>query len=505
MPVSPARHRTAHCLTRPVALGLALLAAGCMVGPDYQRPEVEMPEAYFGDTADGKSVAELQWWELFRDPQLQELVRVALEENRDLRVAIARVDEARARVGEARSDLFPAIDGVANGSRDNRFEQFIPGAGIQENYFLGITANYEVDLWGKFRRSTEAARADLLSIEENQRTVMITLIADVASAYLLLRDLDARVAIAQDTLQARNKSTALIQARFDKGTVALIDVNQAQILEADAAAQLAQLRRQARETENLLNVLLGKNPRPIIRGRAIDKDLVVPEVPAGLPSTLLERRPDIRAAEASLAAQTARIGVATALRIPSVTLTGNLGLASNDLSDLLESDGKIWGVGIDILGPIFDAGKRRSLVEVEKARTEQALNTYEQSILQALREVEDALAGIRWYREELAAREFQLNAAQSASDLSWARYNGGVTSYLEVLDSDRSLFDAQLAASQIRRRELVSIVSLYKALGGGWVLPGPAADETQVSEVSSKPVSLQVTTPNTATNSSSVN
>jgi len=233
--------------------------------------------------------------------------------------------------------------------------------------------------------------------------------------------------------------------------------------------------------------------------------MVVPDVPAGLPSTLLERRPDIRAAEASLAAQTARIGVATALRIPSVTLTGSLGLASNDLSDLLESDGKIWGVGIDILGPIFDAGKRRSLVEIEKARTEQALNAYEQTILQALREVEDALAGIRWYREELAAREFQLRAAQSASDLSWARYNGGVTSYLEVLDSDRSLFDAQLAAAEIRRRELVSIVSLYKALGGGWVLPGPAADETQVSEVSTKPVSLQVTTPNTATNSSSVN
>ena len=459
-----------------------MLATGCLVGPDYQRPEVVMPEAFFGDTTEGKSVAELQWWELFKDPQLQELVRVALEENRDLRVAIARVDEARARLGEVRSGQFPTVGGVATGNRGNTLDATLPsaGIGIQENYFLGVVAGYEVDLWGKFRRSTEAARAELLSIEENQRTVMITLIADVASAYLLLRDLDVRVEIAQDTLQARNKSTALIQARFDKGTVALIDVNQAQILEADAAAQLAQLRRQAGETENLLNVLLGKNPRPIIRGRAIDKDLVVPEVPAGLPSTLLERRPDIRAAEASLAAQTARIGVATALRIPSVTLTGDLGLASTDLSDLLESDGKIWGVGIDILGPIFDAGKRRSLVEIEKARTEQALNVYEQSILQALREVEDALAGIRWYREELAAREFQLNAAQSASDLSWARYNGGVTSYLEVLDSDRSLFDAQLAAAEIRRRELVSIVSLYKALGGGWVLPESAATTTAV-------------------------
>ena len=453
------------------AISLVIFATGCMVGPDYQRPEVEMPEVYFGDAAAGESVAELQWWQLFRDPQLQELIRVALEENRDLRVAIARVDEARARLGEVRADQFPTIDGAATGGRGNEAAQIIPGTGIQENYFLGITAGYEADLWGKYRRSTEAARADLLAIEDNQRTVMIALIADVASAYLLLRDLDARVAIAQATLQARNKSTALIQARFDKGTVALIDVNQAQIQEADAAAQLASLQRQARETENLLNVLLGKNPRPIIRGRAIDANIVVPDVPPGLPSALLERRPDIRAAEQRLAAQTARIGVAEALRIPSVTLTGNLGVASNDLSDLLDSDNKIWGVGIDILGPIFDAGKRKNLVEAEKARTEQALNAYEQSILQALREVEDALAGIRWYREELAAREFQLRAAQSASDLSWARYNGGVTSYLEVLDSDRSLFDAQLAASDIRRRELVSIVSLYKALGGGWMLP----------------------------------
>ena len=454
------------------ALSLAIVVSGCMVGPDYQRPEIDMPEAFLGDVVQGESIADLQWWQLFRDPQLQELVRVALEENRDLRRAIARVDEVRARLGAVRADQFPAVSGAAAGGRGNEATQIIPGTGIQENYFLGVTAAYEADLWGRYRRSTEAARADLLAVEANQRTVMIALIADVASAYLLLRDLDARVAIAQDTLRARNRSTALIQARFDKGTVALIDVNQAQIQEADAGAQLASLRRQARETENLLNVLLGKNPRPIIRGRAIDADLVVPEVPAGLPSTLLERRPDIQATEAQLAAQTARIGVAQALRLPSVRLTGDYGFASNDLSNLLEGNSEIWGVGIDILGPIFDAGKRRSVVAAEKARTEQALNAYEQSILQALREVEDALAGVRWYREELAAREFQLRAAQSASDLSWARYNGGVTSYLEVLDSDRSLFDAQLAASEIRRRELVSIVSLYRALGGGWMLAG---------------------------------
>ena len=303
---------------------------------------------------------------------------------------------------------------------------------------------------------------------------MITLVAEVASTYLLLRDLDARVAIAADTLEARKKSTQLIEARFDKGTVPLLDVNQAQIQEATAAAQLASLRRQAREAENLLNVLIGRNPRPIVRGQDIYTEIIAPDVPAGLPSGLLERRPDVRAAEARLAAQTARIGVAQALRIPSVTLTGTAGFASADLSDLLESDAKLWGVGVDILGPIFDAGRRRSQVEVERARTEQALNAYEQSVLQAFQEVEDALAGVRWYREELAAREFQVRAAQSASDLSWARYDGGVTSYLEVLDSDRSLFSAQLAASEVRRLQLVSIVRLYRALGGGWIPIAPS-------------------------------
>jgi multidrug efflux system outer membrane protein len=454
---------------RATTCSALLLLAGCMVGPDYQRPELDLPVEFQGTVQEGESIANLQWWELFQDPQLNELVQVALEQNRDLRVAIARVDEARARLGITRADQFPTLDGAASARRGNTAEQIVPGVGIQENYFLGLSAAYEVDLWGKFRRSTEAARADLLASEDNQRTVLITLVADVASTYLLLRDLDARVRIAADTLEARQKSTQLIQARFEKGTVPLLDVNQAQIQEALAAAQLASLQRQVFETENLLNVLLGRNPRPLVRGRELNAGIISPDVPAGLPANLLERRPDIRAAEQRLAAQTARIGVAKSLRIPSVSLTASGGLASNDLSDLLESDAKLWGVGIDILGPIFDAGKRRSQVEVELARTEQALNQYEQSILQALQEVEDALAGVRWYREERIARDFQVEAAQSASNLSWARYDGGVTSYLEVLDSDRSLFNAQLEASQVRRLQLTAIVRLYRALGGGWV------------------------------------
>ena len=449
-------------------LSAAVGLAGCMVGPDYQRPDLDVPAQFLGTLAEGETLANVDCGHLFQDPQLNELVRVAREQNRDLRAAVARVEEARALLGVTRADQFPALDGIGTAKRGNTAAQIFPGADIQENYFLGVGARYEADLWGKFRRATEAARAELLATEENQRTVVVSLVSEVASAYLLLRDLDARVAIAAATLEARKKSTVLIQARFDQGTVPLLDVNQAQIQEATAAAQLASLRRQSREVENLLNVLIGQNPRPIVRGKEIYAAIIAPDVPAGLPSALLERRPDIRAAEARLAAQTARIGVAKALRIPSVTLTGTAGFASADLSDLLESDAKLWGVGVDILGPIFDAGKRRSQVDAEVARTEQALNAYEQSVLQAFQEVEDALAGIRWYREELAAREFQVQAAQSASDLSWARYDGGVTSYLEVLDSDRSLFSAQLAASEVRRLQLVAIVRLYRALGGGW-------------------------------------
>jgi multidrug efflux system outer membrane protein len=317
----------------------------------------------------------------------------------------------------------------------------------------------------------------LLASEEGQRTVLITLISDVATTYLLLRDLDARVSIAEDTVEARQESTGIIRARFDKGTVPLLDVNQAEIEEADAMARLASLRRQAREAENLLNVLVGSNPRPILRGSPLDSQMFAVEVPAGLPSELLERRPDVRAAEQRLAAQTARIGIAQAARFPSIALTATGGYINEELDDLLDSDSELWSVNVDILGPIFDAGKRRNQVQVEIARTEQALNEYEQTVLEAFREVEDALAGVRNYRDEYRARTMQVRAARSASELSRARYNGGVTDYLEVLDSDRSLFDAQLARSSTSRLELVSVVQLYRALGGGWQLPS-AAEET---------------------------
>jgi len=463
-------------------IAIAVLLPGCMLGPDYQAPEIDTPEQFLEEGASGESIANLQWWELFDDPAMNDLITLALEENRDLAIAFSRIEEARARYGFVRSDLFPTLGGGVTFNRGNTFPgQNVPAGGVQDLYVFAGGLNYEADIFGKVRRSTRAARAELLATEEAARAVMIALIADVASAYLLLRDFDTRLEISQRTLQSRTDSLAIIQARYDKGIVPMLDVNQAEIEEADAVAQIARFERAVIETENLINVLVGRNPRPVLRERKQELRMSPPEIPAGLPSELLVRRPDVRQAEQSLSAQTERIGAAVAMRFPTLSLTGVLGLASSDLSDLTSGDSKIWSIGAGLFAPIFDAGKNRRRVEVERARTEQALNRYEQTILQALREVEDSLAGIRTYHDEGMARQRQVTAAQSASKLSRARYDGGVTSYLEVLESDRSLFRSELAESEVRREQLVSVVELYKALGGGWELPEPAQGEQEIA------------------------
>jgi len=445
-----------------------LFVAGCAMGPDYERPETTMPEAFEQSADRGVSIANLNWWELFGDEQLNALVRIALEQNKDLAIAVSRIEEARAALGFVRSDQYPQFEVSAGANRGNS----IPGTSIivpiNNNFVLAGNLSYELDLWGKLRRSTEAAQAELLATVDAGNSVMITLIADVASAYLLLLDLDARVAIAERTLSTRNDSLDIIQARFDRGTVALIDVNQAQIEMYDAQAQLFELQRQDVQAENLLNILLGRNPGVIKRNRRDIYSLEPPKVPAGLPSELLERRPDVRVAEQRLAAQTARIGVAEAIRFPSLSLTGSLGLASDDLSGFVSSDNKTWGLSAGLIAPVFNAGRNKRRVEVEVARTEQALLNYEQTVLQSLREVEDALISVDTYKREVLARKNQEKAATSATMLSRARYDGGVTSYLEVLESERSLFRAELLASSTHREQLVSYITLYKALGGGW-------------------------------------
>jgi multidrug efflux system outer membrane protein len=469
-----------RCLQWFWLAAFTVLLASCSMGPDYERPEVPVPEGFQASAIPGVSFANLDWWELFDDDELIGLIEIALVNNKELAIAMSRIEEARASLGFVRADQFPNLDAGAGASRGNA----VPGVGlpgsINETFVLAANLSFEVDLWGKLRRSTEAARAELLATVEARNVVTITLIADVASIYLLLLDLDKRVEIAERTMETREESPRIIQARFDKGTVPLIDVNQAEIELADAQAELSALERQRGLSENSLSVLLGRNPGPVTREQhGVASTLSIPEIPVGLPSELLERRPDVRQASQELAAQTARIGVAEALRFPSLSLTGSLGLASNDLSGFLSSENKVWGISADLLGPVFDAGRGKARVEAERARTEQLLSNYQLTVLRSFQETEDALIEIQTFRAEAGAREAQVVAAQSAATLSRARYDGGVTSYLEVLESERSLFRAELLASSTRREQVVAIVSLYKALGGGW-----ATDE-EISEAGS--------------------
>ena len=450
---------------------------GCTLGPDYERPELETPPAYIQPVEQGENFANKPWWDLFQDEQLQALIRVALEENQDLGIAIARIEEFRATLGVTRADQFPRVDIAASGSRSDPSQNTIPGSitdDFNDNYRLSGDVSFELDLFGRLRRSTEAARGELLAAEETRRSITISLIANVASTYMLLRDLDAQMEIARRTEITRTDSLGIIEARFEKGTVPRVDVNQAEIELAVASAAVAAAERQVAQTEHALSLLLGRNPGRITRGLPLEQQAVPPDIPAGLPSELLQRRPDVLASEASLAAQTARIGIAEALRWPSISLTGSLGFESQELSTLTDSGSDFWSFGGNILAPLFNKGANRSRVDAEVARTEQALLSYEQTVQSAFAEVEDALVAVRTYRKEHEARVRQVTAARSAAFLSRARYDGGVTSYLEVLDSERSLFSAELTESQTLRLYINAIIELYKALGGGW---DPESDE----------------------------
>jgi multidrug efflux system outer membrane protein len=445
---------------------VTLIVGGCTLGPDYQRPELPMPDAYLQTADEGATIANLPWWELFQDPELRTLIEVALEENKNLAIAAARVEEARAQFGITRADQFPDISGGASAQRGNTAELISEDLGTNTNLTVGAQLSWEIDIWGKLRRATESARAQLLATEDAQRAVTISLVAEVANTYLLLRDFDNRLLIAKRTVETRKEALEIIQARFDEGTVPLIDVNQADVELAEAQVTRASLDRQVIQTENALSILLGRNPGTITRGQALEDQVFRPDLPTGVPAELLARRPDVRQAELELAAQTARIGIAEANRLPSLNLLGQLGFVDDNINDLF--DDELWNIGGDFIGPIFDAGRSKQQVEVEIARTEQLLQQFGLTVQQALREVEDALVAIRTLNESLDYRERQVASSRSAATLSRARYDGGVTSYLEVLDSDRSLFDNELAESQTRRASLQAVVDLYKALGWGW-------------------------------------
>src|SRR5262245_17060389 len=463
----PASRRFAAAAALATAVCAAPLLTGCRLGPDYKQPEMELPQMWRQPAAAGESGANVAWWDLYQDPVLRDLVHAALAENKDLLIAAARIDESRALYGFTRADQYPVVNLAIDATRGKSSEQLPPGDGSTTNAFVGrIDAFYEVDLWGKFRRSTEAARAELLQSELARQTVVLSLVGDVAASYFTLLDLDNQLKISKETLEARTESLRIITARFEKGVTSKLDVHQAEIQESIAAAAIPVFENQIVATEDRIRILLGRSPGELPRGRPPYAQVLAPELPAGLTSDLLRRRPDVQATEQALVAANARIGVAEAQRFPLIGLTASAGAASDDLSRITHGGAGIWSIGGSLLQPIFNFGKNKRRVEIAEAQTKQALLSYEASVQQAFREVEDALSSVRTSRERSEVLERQVVAARDALRLSQARYDQGVTSYLEVLIQQTTAFDAELSASQARRDMLTSSVGLYSSLGG---------------------------------------
>jgi multidrug efflux system outer membrane protein len=427
-------------------------------------------------TTDPTSLADLKWFEVFKDEKLQDLIRTALVQNYDLRDAATRVEASRADLGITRSNQYPNLNvnaeiATTRFSRNGATElpaAFIPS---QNRTFGGTTLellSFEVDIWGRLRRATEAARANLLGAEENRRAVMTTLIGEVASAYLTLRELDYQLEISRRTLGTRQESLDLIRNRQAGGVATLLDLRQAEQLVYSAGATIPILQEQIEQTENQISLLLGKNPGNVIRGRSLIDQEMPPDVPPGLPSALLERRPDIRAAEQNLIAANAEIGVAKAAYFPQISLTGFLGAQGNQLSSLFTGPSSVWTFAPQLTQPIFTAGRLKSQVKLTQAFRDSALIQYEKSIQTAFSEVSDALIAHQRTRESRVQQELLVGALQDRTRLAYVRYLGGVDTLLNALDSDRDLFQSELLLSQIRLSEQDSVVQLYKALGGGW-------------------------------------
>jgi len=455
---------------------LLLLIAGCAVGPDYKEPIVAAPATYRTEGMPPAPINDLKWWELFEDPQLAALVKTALENNRDVKIAVSRIEQALATVGFTRADQYPRLD-ISAGASTGNFNGGSRSPDTNSTVYLAAPVNGEIDFWGKFKRATAAAQADLLASEYGLKVIQLTLITGVVSGYYQLIDYHRRLAISKGTYDSRLYSLKIIRQRFDKGIIGQLDVNQSQIQKESAAAAIPLYERSISFAENYLSILLGQLPGAIEVGKQSAAQQA-PKIPVGLPSDILENRPDISQARYLLQAQTERIGVATALRFPAISLTGTLGVASTELGSIT-NDGGTWSIGGQLLGPIIDFDKNKNRVLIEEEKTKQALYQYENTVLTAFREVEDALVEIDTYQRELTAIERQQAAAKNANELSKERYDKGVSSYLEVLDTERTLFSAELNLSELKQQYLNAYVKLYKALGGGWITEEEKTSGTQ--------------------------
>ena len=456
-----------------LSLALLLALSGCAVGPDYHRPPIESPKAFRFEEKEAKDVINTEWWQQFQDPVLNDLIGVALAENKDVKIAAARIEEFLGRLGTTRSQLFPQL-GANVVSQRQRVSQVgvVPppeGTGINfTNYEAALSASWEIDLFGKLRRQTEAARASVLASEEGRRATILTLVSSVAASYVNLRDLDQQLVIARDTTASRAESLKVFEQRYAGGTISEMELAQNRSEYESAAATVPQLEIQVAQQENALSVLLGRNPGPVTRGRDITQ-LELPPVPSGLPSELLERRPDLRQAEDNLIAANANIGAARAQYFPTITLTGAFGSASTKLMDLFTGPARTWSYAGNVTMPIFTAGGIAGQVRVAEAQRQQALLFYQQAIQNAFREVEDALVSLQKSREQLASQGRQVEALGTYARLARVRYDEGYTSYIEVLDAERSLFNAQVSYTQTQGTVFTSLVNVYKAMGGGWV------------------------------------
>jgi outer membrane protein, multidrug efflux system len=458
-----------------LALVIALLLSGCTLGPDYLRPNFLIPNSHRGSVtpAQAESLADIPWWELFNDPVLQQLTREAIANNYDLREAAARVEEARAQVGVARSFLYPQVNANGGGraeqvSRGTDPSQASNGNRNFQNWFLGLSMTWELDVFGRIRRQSEAATNIFLATEQARRGVLIALIADVAQSYFVLRQLDLELEISRRTLRVNDETVEFYRRRLTGGVSNQLELDQSVANRSRTAATIPELERQIVIQENLISFLVGRNPGPIQRGAVLTDQYQPPTVPAGIPSDLLERRPDVKSAEDLLVAANANIGAAKALFFPTFSLTGDLGGASHDLSNIMDKRAQIWSVAGGVLQPVFQGWRILSNYEATKARFDQALAQYERSAQNGFREVADALVSVEKFRELRVELERSVEALGNAARLSRLRYDTGLANYLEILIADQQLFDQEILLARARGSQLTAVVQLYRALGGGW-------------------------------------
>jgi multidrug efflux system outer membrane protein len=451
----------------------AALAAGCTLGPDYKRPAIAAPAAFQVDVKDAADTADTLWWRQFGDPVLDRLIDEALAHNTNVQIAAANVEQAAAVLTQVRSPLFPQVGYGAAGQRQRSVEpafasQLPRYPNPTTAYQALLSASWEIDLWGRIRRQSEAAYANVLATDEARRGVILTLVASVANGYLQLRGLDAQLAVAKQTLQTYKESVDLFTLQFQYGQVSMMNVAQAQSQYETAAAQIPLLESQIAQQQNALAVLVGRDPGPIARGRSVD-DLRLPRVPAGVPSQLLERRPDLLQAEQQLIAANAQIGAAKALYFPTISLTGAFGGASAELSNLFSGPARVWSYAGTLAGPIFTFGAVSGQVAQAEAAQNAALLNYQLSIRNAFADVDNALVAHQKLQEQLDAQIKLVAALQQYNELARMQYDGGYTSYSTVLQAEQALFPAELNLAAIRAQVFASVVNIYKAMGGGWV------------------------------------